>query len=172
VRRGSKERINAGLTQILIDEVRALAGARGTTLSVHYLPLPVAFRSRGGFGTHWMFASNIRVANPHLPEQPEDSTWGGKDKHNYVNLDREEVVGTLRALFDPDEPICDRADRIRNDPVNAAADFAAGWTTDVQQVARWVCRFDDRRGTQAGKADFQVEAWKKVVRELGPPQRQ
>ena len=67
---GSKERINAGLTQVLLKEVGALVSAHGAALRVHYLPLPVAFRSRGGFGTHWMFARNIRVTNPLLAAAP------------------------------------------------------------------------------------------------------
>ena len=67
---GSKERINAGLTQSLMKEIGALLAPHGAALRVHYLPLPVAFRSRGGFGTHWMFARNIRVTNPLLAAAP------------------------------------------------------------------------------------------------------
>jgi hypothetical protein len=53
-------------------------------------------------------------------------------------------------------------------PESAAQDFANGWTVDVQHVARWICGFDDERGTKAKKPDYQVEAWAKVVRELKP----
>ena len=67
---GSKERLNAGLTQMLLEEVRGAVASRGAKLHVHYLPLPVAFRSRGGFGTHWMFAPHIRLTNPHLASMP------------------------------------------------------------------------------------------------------
>jgi hypothetical protein len=71
---GAKERINAGLTQVLLREVQALADSRfHVQVHVHFLPLPVAFRSRGGFGTHWMFAPNVRVSNPHLPQKPDNS---------------------------------------------------------------------------------------------------
>jgi hypothetical protein len=163
---GSKERINAGLTQTLLTEVHRLAEEKhGVSVTVHYLPLPVAFRSRGGFGTHWMFAPIVRVANPHLPEKPDDSMFADA-KADTVDLDRPEVTATLRAMFDPVEPICERAARIRLHPQNAAKDYALGWTADTQRVARWICRFDDQRGREAPMPDYQVDAWKKLVAAL------
>jgi hypothetical protein len=165
---GSKERINAGLTQMLLEELRGLVGARGAKLRVHYLPLPVAFRSRGGFGTHWMFAPNIRLANPHVASVPDDSLFR-RTSSDFVVLSRQEVMSTMRAMFDPDESVCARAERVRNEPQTAAADFEGGWTVNVQHVARWICGFDDVRGTQAIKPDYQVEAWQQAVRELRDP---
>lgn len=164
---GSKERINSGLTQSLLREVETLVAAHGAKLRVHYLPLPVAFRSRGGFGTHWMFARNISVVNPLLAEAP--GTWesllpeGGKDK---VSLDRAEVMVILRALFDPTDPICSRAERVQAEPKSAAAE----WNASVQKVTRWICGRDDRRNTPALVPDYQVEAWAKVVGDLATPQ--
>ena len=164
---GSKERINSGLTQALLREVEGLVGAHGAKLRVHYLPLPVAFRSRGGFGTHWMFARNIKVVNPLLAEAP--GTWesllpeGGKDK---VNLNRDEVMVTLRALFDPTDPVCSRAERVQADPKSAPP----AWSASVQTVTRWICGHDDRRNTPALVPDYQVEAWAKVVQDLATPQ--
>ena len=164
---GSKERINSGLTQSLLRELEALVAAHGAKLRVHYLPLPVAFRSRGGFGTHWMFARNIKVVNPLLAEAP--GTWesllpeGGKDK---VNLDRAEVMVTLRALFDPTDPICSRAERVQADVKSAPP----AWSESVQTVARWICGRDDRRNTPALVPDYQVEAWARVVQDLATPQ--
>lgn len=166
---GSKERINAGLTQTLLTEVHKLAEEKhGVRVTVHYLPLPVAFRSRGGFGTHWMFAPIVRVANPHLPEKPEDSMFASA-KADTVDLDRSEVTATMRAMFDPVEPICDRAARIQQHPENAAKDYSLGWTVDTQRVARWICRFDDQRGREAPMPDYQVDAWKKLVAALRTP---
>jgi hypothetical protein len=160
---GSKERINAGLTQLLLEEVGALVAARGASLRVHYLPLPVAFRSRGGFGTHWMFARQVRVNNPLLAAAPgwRDRLWTPFEDH--VDLSRNEVMVMWRALFDPREPLCARAAAIRRDGASAPA----GWTPDVQQVTRWVCGHDDRRATPPLLPDYQVEAWGTVVRELG-----
>jgi hypothetical protein len=163
---GSKERINAGLTQSLLTEVHRLAEQKhGVVVTVHYLPLPVAFRSRGGFGTHWMFAPIVRVANPHLPEKPDDSLFADA-KADTVDLDRMEVTATLRAMFDPVEPICERAARIKLHPENAAKDYTLGWTVDTQRVARWICRYDDQRGREAPMPDYQVDAWKKLVAAL------
>jgi hypothetical protein len=134
-------------------------------VTVHYLPLPVAFRSRGGFGTHWMFTPIVRVANPHLPEKPDDSLFADA-KADTVDLDRMEVTATLRAMFDPVEPICERAARIKLHPENAAKDYTLGWTVDTQRVARWICRYDDQRGREAPMPDYQVDAWKKLVAAL------
>jgi hypothetical protein len=165
---GSKERINAGLTQSLIREVGALVAAHGATLRVHYLPLPVAFRSRGGFGTHWMFARNVRVTNPLLTSAPDWKQWllglaGDEGMQDHVDLSQPEVLLTWRALFDPVEPLCKRAEGIIRDPRTAPA----GWTPDVQRVSRWICGHDDRRARPALRPDYQVDAWDGVVRELG-----
>jgi hypothetical protein len=162
---GSKERINAGLTQLLLRELDGLLAARGASLQVHYLPLPVAFRSRGGFGTHWMFARNVRVTNPHLAEAPSlwDQVLDTTGQREHVNLDRDEVLTTWRALFDPDEPPCPRAARYHADFLASAP---AGWTADVQRVARWICGFDDTRAHQAPRPDYQVDAWIRVIATL------
>lgn len=166
---GSKERINAGITQMLLTEVHRLAEQKHhVSVYVHYLPLPVAFRSRGGFGTHWMFAPIVRVSNPHLPEKPDDSMFADA-KRDSVDLDRPEVTATLRALFDPKEPICEHAARIALHPEDASKDYALGWTVNTQHVARWICKYDDERGRQAPMPDFQVDAWKKAVAYLKPP---
>ncbi len=160
---GSKERINAGLTQLLLKEVGALVAAHGAELRVHYLPLPVAFRSRGGFGTHWMFARNIRVTNPLLAAAPKWRDSFGAVLKDHVDLEREELMVTWRALFDPREPICARAEGYVKNPESAPPD----WTPDVQLVSRWICGHDDRRATPPLRPDYQVEAWGIVVRELG-----
>jgi hypothetical protein len=165
---GSKERINSGLTQSLLREVSALVAAHeGAQLRVHYLPLPVAFRSRGGFGTHWMFARTINVVNPLLAEAP--GTWesllpeGGKDE---ITLKRADVMVTLRALFDPTDPVCSRAERIHADRKAAPK----GWNRRVQTVSRWICGHDDLRNTPPLLPDYQIEAWARVVKDLASPE--
>ncbi|HET9865210.1 MAG TPA: hypothetical protein VFP37_17345 [Steroidobacteraceae bacterium] len=162
---GSKERINAGLTQVLIREVGALVAKHGAALRVHYLPLPVAFRSRGGFGTHWMFARNVRVTNPLLAVAPswKEALMSHEKIKDHVDLSREEVMVTWRALFDPRQPICRTAEDYIHDPAKAPA----GWTADVQNVTRWICGHDDSRNQRQLLPDYQVEAWQNVVRELG-----
>jgi hypothetical protein len=132
---------------------------------VHYLPLPVAFRSRGGFGTHWMFARNIRVTNPLLAAAPNwrDSLFNGGTMEDHVELTRREVMVAWRALFDPREPLCTRAEVYAKSP----SARPPGWSRDVQLVTRWICGHDDLRATKPLLPDYQVEAWETVVRELG-----
>ena len=167
---GAKERINAGLTQRLIEDVRTRTEALHARLFVHYLPLPVAFRSRGGFGTHWMFPPTLSVANPHLPEQPDNSILPWVTPRDQAILDRKEVKLTLRAMFDRDDPICTRSDRVASDPANPANKkyYDAGWSVPVQRVARWICGHDDKGRADAPKPDYQVDAWKNVVETLTP----
>jgi hypothetical protein len=160
---GSKERINAGLTQLLLKEVGALLAKHDAVLRVHYLPLPVAFRSRGGFGTHWMFARNVRVTNPLLAVAPSwKETFMASGDPDHVDLERAEVLTTWRALFDPRQPICKTAADYRQDPKTSPP----GWTPGVQLVSRWICGEDDAHQRHL-EPDYQVEAWQSVVRELG-----
>ena len=123
---GSKERINAGLTQSLLKEVGALVAPHGAALRVHYLPLPVAFRSRGGFGTHWMFARNVRVTNPLLTSAPD---WkqsllglaGDERAQDHVDLSRGEVLaGVARAVRSPRAGLQTRRARHQGPEVRAA----------------------------------------------------
>jgi hypothetical protein len=162
---GSKERINAGLTQVLLREVGALLARHGGALRVHYLPLPVAFRSRGGFGTHWMFARNVRVTNPLLAVAPswKEALMSHEKIKDHVDLSREEIMVTWRALFDPRQPICKTAE----DYLRDASTAPPGWTPAVQNVTRWICGHDDNRNHRQLLPDYQVEAWQNVVRELG-----
>ena len=69
----------------------------------------------------------MRVTNPHLPEKPDDSFFRNVAQDT-VDLDRAEVTATLRALFDPVEPVCVRTARIAAHPENAAQDYTLGWT--------------------------------------------
>ncbi len=87
----------------------------------------------------------------------------GESLKDHVDLDREEVMVTWRALFDPRQPICDARGRLRE----GSEVHAAEWTPDVQLVTRWICGHDDRRATPPLLPDYQVEAWGTVVRELG-----
>jgi hypothetical protein len=162
---GTKVRATAGLTQALIKEVGSLMEMRGAALRVHYLPLPVAFRSRGDFGTRWMYARNISVANPLLPQMPTLSAelLSASSFVDHVGLNPSEVLVSWRALFDTMEPICSRAEYYHASP----SARPPGWTPNVQIVARWLCGHDDQRASRALLPDYQVEAWSAVVRELG-----
>ena len=112
-----------------------------------------------------MFARNIRVTNPLLAAAPDwrDSLFDGATFEDYVDLDRDEVMVAWRALFDPRQPICRRAEDYVKQPASAPSD----WTPDVQLVTRWICGHDDRRSTPPLLPDYQVEAWATLVAELG-----
>jgi hypothetical protein len=112
-----------------------------------------------------MFARNIRVTNPLLAAAPNwrDSLLSFGTPSDYVDLDHDEVMVTWRALFDPREPICRRAEGYVRDPKSAPAP----WTPDVQLVTRWICGHDDVRATPPLLPDYQVEAWESMVRQLG-----
>jgi hypothetical protein len=125
----------------------------------------VAFRSRGGFGTHWMFARNVRVTNPLLAVAPswKEALMSHEKIKDHVDLSREEIMVTWRALFDPRQPICKTAE----DYLRDASTAPPGWTPAVQNVTRWICGHDDNRNHRQLLPDYQVEAWQNVVRELG-----
>jgi hypothetical protein len=162
---GAKERINAGLTHELIKSIDAQLAPFGRSLQVHYLPLPVAFRSRGGFGTHWMFAREVYVANPLLPVElsPLRRLWRNViGEHIDVSLDRQEVQTVWSALFDPSRPFCEREAAHREARVTPPGE----WTRDVARVAAWICGIDgdarlapDAANRLGVKADYQVGAW-------------
>jgi hypothetical protein len=162
---GAKERINAGLTHELIKSIDAQLAPFGRSLQVHYLPLPVAFRSRGGFGTHWMFAREVHVANPLLPVElpPLRRLWRNViGEHIDVSLDRQEVQTVWSALFDPSRPFCEREAAHREARVTPPGE----WTRDVARVAAWICGIDgdarlapDAANRLGVKADYQVGAW-------------
>ena len=163
---GSKERINAGVTQLLLREVGGLVAKHGAVLRVHYLPLPVAFRSRGGFGTHWMFARNVRVTNPLLAVAPswKEALMSHEKVKDHVDLDRQEVMVTWRAL-------------VRSAPAHLQDGRGLHQGSEMlrRPAGRRACR-TSRAGSAAATTaathrpllpDYQVEAWQTVVRELG-----
>jgi hypothetical protein len=163
---GSKERVTGALTQELLDDIRARLAARnmGEQLVVHYLPLPVAFRSRGGLGTHWMFARTFRVADPLLARMPNRflAYWQGvgSGQPRYETLEQKDVGFLWQRLFAPQGAFCASPLITRPDPSPSEA--------RIQQVQNWICgheRWDD----DVAKPDWQVEAWQATVASLQPP---
>jgi hypothetical protein len=153
---GAKERLTGGLTQELLDEVQALAmqGTDGRPVQVHDLALPLAFRSRGGFGTHWMFPDSIVVENPRLPAplvwyQRLPAEWRANDAPNAV-IDKTQLIELWTALHDPNQRFCSRP-----------------WDTDRRRVADWIC------GKNIGGAelpqDIHITEWRDLIDSLRPP---
>jgi hypothetical protein len=68
-----KERLAGALTLQLIRDVEARLKVLqpDASLKLHYLPLPTVFRSRGGFGTHWMAPASVTLQNPRTAYQDE-----------------------------------------------------------------------------------------------------
>lgn len=150
---GAKERINGGLTEELIEGINAqLAALQAPSLETHYLPLPLAFRSRGGFGTNWMYARTIRISNPlALRLGNRLQQWLSWRHPSFVNLDHKQVDALWSALFDPGADFCP-APKI---PASA-----------TEQVRDWICGQASGNGADAPLPDGQTLAWATLVKEL------
>jgi len=145
----AKERLTGGLTQELLNDVKRLGvdttGDAGR-IQIHDLALPLAFRSRGGFGTHWMFPGSIVVANPRLAHAPAAykhliPDMLSKDSDSAA-LDQRQIVALWTALHDPDRDFCGRR-----------------WEKDSRRVAAWIC---------AAPADAHIAEWRRLVDSVGP----
>jgi hypothetical protein len=156
---GSKERLTGGLTQELLNEVQDLAAPAGggnRRVQVHDLALPLAFRSRGGFGTHWMFPRSIVVENPRLAAPLMGykrllAGWIANDPPNAV-IDKTQLIDLWTALHEPDQRFCSQP-----------------WKSDPRRVADWICG-----NTVSGEKlprDIHVTEWRDLVNSLGPSTR-
>ena len=160
---GAKERLAGGLTEELLEQICRLfepstpagEGCRSTRFEVHYLPLPLVFRSRGGFGTHWMFPETIEVSNPRRPEPPTGiSGFFGEliqDPAVHRRLDKRELNDLWSALYDPATPFCGPA--------------PGAWSDDQRVVHEWIC---GTAGVNGLAVDKQIEAWSALVETLKP----
>jgi hypothetical protein len=155
---GSKERINGGLTGELLTSINGQLTSLGAPkLRLHYLPLPTAFRSRGGFGTHWMYAKKIRVSNPLVARPGNRFEQWLHESTSYVYLDQGEVNALWTALFDPKANFC----------APRASD-----SRDMRLVAEWICGTSKAWDIKLGSPDPLVGAWGELVNELGDTSHQ
>jgi len=153
----SKERLTGRLTLELLDQVRERM--KPAQVRVHDLSLPRVFRSRGGFGTHWMFPKSVQVDNP--LETPVPPTWvrivtqfSGTERY-WVTLDAEELKTLWRGLYD-EQNFCERS--WENDPY-----------ADLTTVAGWICGWRaDKNHSWVPEADQQVAHWEALRRQLDP----
>jgi len=155
---GSKERINGALTAELVASLNARLRELGAPpLRLHYLPLPLAFRSRGGFGTHWMYADTIRVSNPLVPRlgnRLEQWLSQVRGHTSYAYLNHQDICVLWTALFDPHTAFC-------ASPVPGSK--------SMQQVSRWICGEAPEWPIHAPLPDLQVTAWQTLITSLGEP---
>ena len=126
----SKERLAGRLTLELFEDVEKRASELGARIRIHDLSLPRVFRSRGGFGTHWMFPENITVTNPRVTPLPPSwqirvAQYSGMQRF-WVTLDKRELAQLWQMLFASDE-----------------AEFCGHEWSDKEQdlrvVAGWIC---------------------------------
>ncbi len=155
---GSKERLTGGLTLELLQEVsemtkRTQPAASG--VKVHDLAMPLAFRSRGGFGTNWMFPNSIEIANPRTPHPApwyaSFEWWRSRRQQATASLGRDELIELWTELHDPTVPFCGSG------PQNPGRDQS------MQTVANWICGV---MGSESLPADIHVAQWQELVREL------
>jgi hypothetical protein len=154
---GSKERLTGGLTQELLDDVRAQVtkGTKpGHALQVHDLALPLAFRSRGGFGTHWMFPDTIVVENPQLAAplhwyEQQFAEWFSKDPPT-ATIEKHGLLELWTELHQRDLGFC-----------------AYPWQEAQRQIAYWVCG-KNSSGEQVLPEDVHIGEWAKLVGSLNP----
>lgn len=147
---GAKERLIGALTEELLNDLCASldAGACRSQLPLHYISMPLAFRSRGGFGTHWMFPNAIQVENPRLAALP--SGWqalanrltGGPRSH--VAIDRTDLVEMWTALHAPDASFCQT-------PFTKP---------ERQTLQAWIC------GDESLPPDLHINQWRQLVESL------
>ena len=175
---GSKERINGALTEELLKGIHEQLARRnqGEIVRLHYLPLPVAFRSRGGLGTHWMYAKSFRVSNPLVANMPGrfQTFWeeklGLEDEPYYQTLDQDDILVLWTAMFDANGTFCEQDLK----PVQGSTDDdeaeveKAEVSPRARQVHKWICGRTSKDERKA-KPDWQVEAWASLVRELKEP---
>jgi hypothetical protein len=109
---GSRERLTGGLTEALIGTVEEQLKSRGAAsakMEFYYLGLPLAFRARGGFGTHWMFANEYRLSDP----RPRSIPWwnhlvpASLQRHEKVTVKRKALSELWLALHHPELRFCD-----------------------------------------------------------------
>jgi len=150
---GSKERLTGGLTLALLEQVGLeldRIGVPRNALEIHYLAMPLAFRSRGGFGTHWMFPQSIEIENPRTPHPARAASlspwWQPADQRASRRLNRCELMNLWTQLHDPVRPFCGSTSDSRDAP--------------MQEVAAWICgsvRLPPLR------PDQQIEQWQAVI---------
>jgi hypothetical protein len=148
---GAKERLTGGLTQELLNEVQNLATPStgdNRRVQVHDLALPLAFRSRGGFGTHWMFPDSVVVENPRVaaPRTGYErllAEWFANDPPSAV-IDKTQLIDLWTALHEPDQRFCSQP-----------------WKDDPRRVADWICE----------NKDIHVTQWRDLINSLGPSAR-
>jgi hypothetical protein len=118
-----------------------------------FLPLPLAFRARGGFGTHWLYAKEFHLSDP----RPHTDPWYNRlplarFREGKAALSRQDLEQMWVALHDPDRPFCIPTREFRN--------------PDAKKVQGWICG-SDLRGR-----DLHIQKLSELVTSLRSYQKQ
>jgi len=156
---GSRERLAGGLTNSEIDKVMSQIdkmklqspGGDKATIQFHYLGLPLAFRARGGFGTHWMYAKAFHLNDPR-PRTAKSLNFVplASMSEKKATIDRADLEALWLALHDPDKPFCEH-DKLES--------------SDARKVQGWIC--GSKQADPDGR-DLHMDNWKKLVDALRP----
>ncbi|MEP7207844.1 MAG: patatin-like phospholipase family protein [Casimicrobiaceae bacterium] len=147
----SKERLTGRLTLELLDRVAQAAKAvdADAKVTLHDLSLPRVFRSRGGFGTNWMFPEDVRVTTPLSvalpgPWRQRRGQYLGNTRY-WVTLDKRQLIALWEALFAPKGEFC--AEQWSNDRYR-----------DLTTVSGWICGRGEA-GTAMLSPDATTKTW-------------
>jgi hypothetical protein len=155
---GSRGQLAGGLTNSEIDRINSqidkmkLQSTNGAkaTIRFHYLGLPLAFRARGGFGTHWMYAKAFHLNDPR-PRTAKSLNFVPFSalSEKKASIDRTDLEALWLALHDPDKPFCEH-DKFES--------------SDARKVQGWIC------GSQADPhgRDLHMDNWKELVDAMRP----
>jgi len=138
-------------TNLLVEQVNALyrelrkgkAETRG--LRFHFLGLPLAYRARGGFGTHWTHPDPIELTDPRARTLPLPALLSPLE---HATMNRQDVGRAWAALLSTDVPYC------QGRGLGSA---------QANTVLRWIC---GDRGDPRGPRDLAVLEWQQLVKEL------
>ena len=149
---GSRERLAGGLTGALIAELERQLAERDKAspkLEFHYLGLPLAFRARGGFGTHWMYAKEYHLHDP----RPRSTSWldllpGSLGRDHKAAVDQPALRELWLALHNPDAPFC------------GPQKFSGA---DSDKVQKWIC---GSPSSDPEGRDLHMNEWQKLVAQM------
>jgi hypothetical protein len=152
---GPSTRLASGLTRELRGQVDAqLTGLNGapTAVRYHFLGLPLAFRARGGFGTHWLFANSFTLEDPRGRKVGSLASILGSGKEQ-ITIDRATLEDLWSALHDPKTPFC------------SAKNFKDEKAFKVQS---WIC--GPAQGDEPGR-DLHMAAWQELLDDMSHYQK-
>jgi hypothetical protein len=148
---GSSEQLAGGLTLELRNRVdTALKNVNGDQAAVeyHFLGLPLAFRARGGVGTHWLYAKSYWLSDPRARAALRYAAYTGH--WGKVEINRASLERLWSALHNPD-PNADFCNAVKFNDRNATT------------VQGWLCGSAPGSGTER---DLHMAAWRTLVQQI------